>query len=83
MNEVAPLTVATLYVLFVPLQTVALPLIAPGVAGTVFTVTESVCAEEFPQELVAVTLIVPLEPEVALIVFVVLVPLHPPGNVQV
>jgi hypothetical protein len=55
-----------------------------GVAGTVITVAVNVCAVELPQELFAVTEIVPPPaPAVALIEFVVDVPLQPPGNVQV
>ena len=54
----------------------------PGVEGVVFTVTDKVCALEFPQELPAVTLRVPLEPAVAEMVFVVLVPLHPLARVH-
>ena len=64
------------------MQTTVLPLIAPGVAGIVFTVTTSVCAEEVPQALEAVTLKEPLVPAVVLMVLLVLVPLHPPGNDQ-
>lgn len=44
--------------------------------------TLRVCVAEVAHEFAAETLIVPLEPAVALIVFVVLVPLHPPGNVH-
>ena len=60
-----------------------LPEIIPGVAGVAFTVIANVCAEEVPQLLEAVMLIVPLAPAVALMVFVELVPPHPPGNDQV
>lgn len=56
----------------------------PGVAGSVFEVTASVCAVDEPQELLAVTVIFPL---VALAVTVMLVvvdvPAHPDGNVHV
>ena len=59
-----------------------LPEIDDGVAGAALTVTDKVCEEDVPQLLIAVTLSVPAEPAVALIVLLVLVPLHPPGNVQ-
>ena len=67
-----------------PAHMVVVPVIDPGVAGTVFTVTVNVCGVEFPQVLFAVTVIFP---EVALAVVVMLlvvdVPVQPPGNVQV
>ena len=65
-------------------QKLALPVITDGVAGTVFTVIAKVAAVEFPQVLFAVTVIFPLVAlAVALILFVVDVPVQPPGNVQV
>ena len=56
----------------------------PGVAGTGFTVTLSVCAAELPQELFTFTVMFPLIAEaVALIELVVDAPVHPEGRVQV
>jgi hypothetical protein len=82
--EVAPATGETEYVLFVPEQTVGLPEIVPGVAGILPVVTESACADEVPQLLVAVTVMVPPEvPVVELIEFVVEVPVHEAGSVHV
>ena len=73
-----------LYVLVELKHTVVGPLIEPGVAGSGATVTDNVAGDEEPQELFAVTEIVPpLAPAVALILLVVDVPLHPPGNAQV
>ncbi len=67
-----------------PAQTEAEPDIAPGVAGVVITETGSVAAAEEPQALLAVTETVPpLAPAVVLMLFVVLVPDHVPGRVQV
>lgn len=68
----------------VPEQTVALPVIVPGVAGTGFTFIANVCAREEPQELFAVTVMFPLvEPAVALMELVTDVPVQPDGNVHV
>ena len=53
------------------------------VSAGLLTVTENVCAAELPHKLFAVTVIVPLEPAVAVMLVVVLVPLQPPGKVQV
>ena len=65
-------------------QTVLLPLIVPGVAGNGTTVTASVCAIEFPQALLAVTVMLPLVAlEVVLMEVVVELPVHPEGNTQV
>ena len=58
------------------------PLITPGVEGGAFTVTVLVLAAEVPQPFDAVTDIVPLEPAVALMLFVVLLPTQPEGNAQ-
>lgn len=82
--ELAPVTALTLYVFEVPEQSVVLPLIAPGCAGTAeFTVTASVCAELLPQLLLAVTLMVPPEtPDVAVMELVVEEPLQPEGSVH-
>ena len=62
-----------------------LPAIAPGAGGAEPAVTESVLAlETSPHALVAVTEIVPpAAPVMAVILGVVEVPVHPPGNVQV
>ena len=65
-------------------HTVPFPLIAPGVAGVADTVTASVCAVELPHPLFAVTDTLPLVAlAVAMILFVVDVPDHPLGSVQV
>jgi hypothetical protein len=65
-------------------QGVIFPLIAPGVAGMEFTVMANVCTGDEPQVLLAVTVTFPLvEPESAVIVLVVDVPVHPVGNVHV
>lgn len=62
-----------------------LPEIDPGVAGIVLSLTSAkLAAEEFPQVLLAVTVTFPsVALAVAVILFVVDVPLHPPGKVQV
>ena len=80
-----PLTAVILYVFELPEQTVAVPLIVPGAAGTEPPiVTFNVCAKDDPQELFAVTEIVPLvELAVVMIEFVVEEPLQPEGNVHV
>jgi hypothetical protein len=68
----------------VPEQIVVLPEIVPGCAGRGLTVTDKVCIKEEPQALSADTVIFPLVfPAIALIVFVVEVPVHPEGNVHV
>lgn len=68
----------------VPAQIVVGPVITPGVAGTGFTVTASVCTAEEPQELFAVTVILPpVALAVALMEVVVDVPVQPPGKTQV
>ncbi len=61
---------------------VALPVIVPGWAGTCVTDTDNVRALLLPQLLIAVTEIVPLVPAVAVIEFVVDVPDHPDGIIQ-
>ena len=82
--EVAPLTGAMEKVSKAPLHKVAVPLIAPGVAGGVVTVTVNVCAEEVPQLLPAVTETVPpTVPAVAIMIFVDDVPVQPFGSDQV
>lgn len=65
-------------------QTEGLPLILPGVAGTVFTVTASTCTGEVPQLLFAVTVTFPLkELAVEVMLAEVDVPVHPLGRVHV
>ena len=67
-----------------PEQIELFPTIAEGIAGKGFTVILCVCAELLPHVLLAVTETVPLAlPIVEVIVSVVLVPDHPPGNVHV
>jgi hypothetical protein len=56
---------------------------APGCARRGLTVTTNVLAVLGPQALLAVTLIVPVEPAVAVIEFVVDVPTQPAGRVHV
>ena len=64
-----------------PLHTLALPVIVPGVAGAVLIVTASVAADELPHVLLAVTETVPPNVfAVVLMLFVVDVPVHPPGS---
>jgi hypothetical protein len=71
------------YVLLLPEQMVAAPEIVPGIAGILFTVTASVCGALDPQMLSAVTVIFPLVAlAVVVILFVALVPVHPPGMVH-
>ena len=67
-----------------PLQTDILPEIVAGCCGRGSTETASVCEDEEPHVLPAVTLIVP--PEALPVVFMVFdeeVPVHPRGNTQV
>jgi hypothetical protein len=76
--ELAPLTDEMEYVLEELRQTEVFPEIVPGCAGTLETPTAKVCAGEVPQELLAVTDIVPpVEPTVAVIELVVEVPDQP------
>jgi hypothetical protein len=73
-----------LYVLVVDEHGLMFPVIVPGVAGMELTVTAKVCTGDEPQVLLAVTVTLPLvEPESAVIEFVVDVPVHPVGNVHV
>jgi hypothetical protein len=66
------------------LQTLVLPLIGPGVAGRVPTVTASDWADEVPQAFFAATVTLPLfAPTVVIIVLVVEVPVHPFGRVHI
>lgn len=68
----------------VPEQMLVLPVIASGCVGKGLTVMDSVCAEEFPQELLAVTVIFPLTaPAVAFIELEVELPVQPLGKFQV
>lgn len=71
------------YVVAVAWHTVVLPVMVPGWEGVLVTVTGKLEAVEVPQALDAVTVIVPFVPAVAEMLLVVLVPVHPPGNVQV
>ena len=60
------------------------PEIEPGVAGLVFTVMANVCADDEPQALFAITVMLPaVEEAVVLIELVVDVPVQPLGMVQV
>ena len=73
-----------LYVFVLPEQTVAAPVIAPGMAGMLFTVTANVCAADDPQLALATTEISPPAAlAVAVMDMVVEVPVQPEGNVQV
>src|SRR4051812_45676685 len=66
------------------MQGAALPLIVPGCTGIDTAVTARVLADEEPQTLFAVTLTVPLLGlAVAVIAFVVLVPVQAVGRLQV
>lgn len=67
-----------------PKQTAVFPVIAPGVDGIVFIVRAKFLGALVPQALLAVTVILPpVAFAVVVILFVVDVPLHPNGNVQV
>lgn len=67
-----------------PEHTIAFPVMLPGVDGAEVMVTVSDCADDEPQELFAVTVILPPnEPAVALMVLDVEVPDHPDGSVHV
>ena len=73
-----------LYVVATAEHGVALPVIAPGVAGADVGVTAKVAAEDVPHVPVAVTLTLPaVALGVAEMLFVVDAPVQPPGNVQV
>ena len=64
-----------------PWQGIVLPVIAPGCGGTDETDTVVVLAAPVPQVLLAATEIVPpVEPTVAVMVFVVELPDQPDGN---
>lgn len=61
-----------------------LPLMVPGWLGVAVTATARTCGVEAPHPLSAVTVILPLLlPAVAVMLAEELVPLHPPGKVQV
>jgi hypothetical protein len=73
-----------LYVFELPEQMLVLPLIVPGTAGTLLTVTLRVLGTDEPQALLAVTLAFPLVAlAMVLMEFVVEVPVQPPGKVHV
>ena len=81
MYDIAPFTAAIEKVSRLPLQKVAVPLIVPGVAGGVLTVTASVAGAELPQVLFAVTdTVPPPEPAVVCMTLVRDVPVQPPGS---
>ena len=81
--DVAPETDDMEYVCDEPEQTLALPLIVPGCAGKVVTVTLRLRVELVPQLLLAATETEPLLPEVInVMLFVVEVPVHPDGLVH-
>jgi hypothetical protein len=65
-------------------QTLALPLIAPGVEGAALADTGRLAAEDIPQAFDAATVTVPpAGPAVAVIVVVAEAPVQPSGSVQV
>ena len=73
-----------LYELELPEQMVVVPVIAPGVAGAVFTTMACVDAAEVPHALFAVTVMLPdVVLAVVEIELVVEVPVQPLGNVHV
>ena len=74
-----------LYISGVPAQAAVAPVMAPGVAGVVDTVTPlNVDGLLVPQKLVAVTVISPpVAPMVASMEAVVEIPVHPDGKVHV
>lgn len=73
-----------LYVFELPEQIVALPVMDPGVAGTVLTVTANDCPADVPQVLLALTETFPLVVLAeAVMELDVEEPVQPPGNVQV
>jgi hypothetical protein len=82
---VAPATGCTLKTRATPEQLAAVPVMGPGVTGTVPTFTASVCAAEVPQVLEAITVMVPAPapgPAVAVMLEVVEEPVHPGGSVH-
>jgi hypothetical protein len=68
----------------VPVQTVSLPLMAPGVESGDSTVTGMLDTDVVPQPFEALTVTVPpVTPAVTVMEVVVEAPVHPPGRVQV
>lgn len=66
------------------MQGAALPVTGPGCAGAVFTVTARVAGADTPQTFVTVTLTFPPVADAVVVrEFVVEVPVHPAGVVQV
>ena len=64
-------------------QTFIFPIIIVGDKGDVFTFTANVWGTDEPQELIAETLMFPLEmPTVVVIEFVEDVPVHDPGKIH-
>ncbi len=81
--EVAPGSFVTEYVSAIPEHKIVLPLIALGITGTSSTFTLTVCADEVPHALLAVTVMFPpTEPTVAFMLLLVLLPLQPIGKDQ-
>lgn len=79
----APFTGDIEYVFELAGHMVALPEMAPVMSGKLLMVTFKVLAPEDPQVLLALTLILPpIVPAVAVIEFIVELPVHPDGNVQ-
>ena len=77
----APLTAVMLYVFELPEQMLAVPLIAPGIAGMVFTTIACDEADDAPHALLAVTVTLPaVELAIAVIELVVDAPVQPLGN---
>jgi hypothetical protein len=82
--EVAPFITAILYVFELPEQIVAFPLIVAGLAGAELTVTVNDLGDDEPQELLAITVILPpAEPDVAKMESFIDVPVQPLGRVQI
>ena len=80
----APFTAGMLYVFKLPAQTVAFPLMVPGMAGAEFTVTLNICAADDPQAFCAITVISPFAGlAVVEIEVVVEEPTQPEGKVHV
>jgi hypothetical protein len=65
------------------MQRLAGPEIEPEIVGSGATSTKEVLGADAPHRLFAVTPIVPDEPAVTVIVLLLLLPLHPAGNVHV
>ena len=72
------------YVCAMPAHTEVGPLMGPAAPMVVEEFTARLLADDVPQLFVAVTVILPLvAPAVVAMLAVVLLPVHPPGNVQV